>query len=55
MLNGSETGCVCVSACKHQHVHMDGLIQRFILKLRLVFGLVVTLHAQKYTEFQEGI
>lgn len=55
MLNGSETGCVCVPACKHQHVYMGGLIQRFILKLRLVFSLVVTLHVQKYAEFQEGI
>jgi len=55
MLNGTETGCVFVSACKHQHVYKDGLIQRFVLELRFLFGLVVTLRAQKYTEFQVEI
>lgn len=51
MLNGTETGCVYMSTCKHQPVH--GWLDPKIHSKEFVS--VVKLHAEKPTEFQVGI
>lgn len=53
MLNGTETGCVYVSTCKHQPVH--GWLDSKIHSEVKIFVSVVKLHAEKQTEFQVGI
>lgn len=45
--------CLCVSMQASTCIY--GWLDSKIQKLRFLFGLLVTLHAQKYTEFQVGI